>query len=145
MDISIPINNIKLNVRVSVLLETPKGFVFENDAGAGFYFPVGGRIKINEDSIEAAKREVEEELGIKITKTDYIATLENFFLEGTQNMPFHEINIIHYAKIDDIKCPKGFYIFNDETIKTVCIKPEVIKEMIINKNFDKKHFIVKEI
>jgi len=40
MDLSISINGIKLNIRVTVLLETPKGFVFEKDK-SGFYFPVG--------------------------------------------------------------------------------------------------------
>ncbi len=140
MDISIPINNVKLNIRVSVLLETKAGFVFQ-DSGNGFYFPVGGRIKINETSVEAAKREVEEELNIKINNTHYIATLENFFVE---DMPFHEINIVHYTKIDDLECPKDFYIFNEKSIQNVSIKPEVIKEMIMNKNFEKRHFVVKD-
>ncbi len=143
MDISVEINNVKLNLRVSILLETAKGFVFEN-TGGGFYFPVGGRIKINETSVEATKREVKEELDISIDKIDYIATLENFFMEDKQNIPYHEINIIYYAKIDELKCPKGFYIFNDETIKNVIIKPEAVKKMIMEKNFNKKHLIEKD-
>ncbi len=140
MDISIPINNVKLNIRVSVLLETKGGFVFQ-DSGNGFYFPVGGRIKINETSVEAAKREIEEELNIKISNTKYIATLENFF---KVDMPFHEINIVHYVKIDDLKCPKDVYVFNETGIQDVSIKPEVIKKMIMNKNFEKRHFVVKD-
>ncbi len=140
MDISIPINNVKLNIRVSVLLETPDGFVFEKDKD-GYYSPVGGRIKINETSVEATKREVEEELNIKINDTEYIATIENFF---KIDMPFHEINIVHYAKIDYLECPKDFYVFDEKSIQEVSIKPEIIKEMIVNKNFEKSHYVVKD-
>ncbi len=140
MDLSVNLEGVKLNIRVSVLLETKKGFVFE-DAGGGFCFPVGGRIKINETSIEAAKREMKEELGIELDNLKYVATLENFFSE---KMPFHEINIIYYAKKDKVDLSDGFLIFDAETIKDEIIKPECIKEMIINNDFSKHHIIQKD-
>lgn len=140
MDLSILIEGVKLNIRVTILLETKKGFVFQN-TGNGFFFPVGGRIKINETSIEAAKRELQEELNIEIEKFEYIATLENFFIEKTL---FHEINIIYYAKMDEVDLPKDFYIYNDKNIRDVVIKPECIKNMIINKKFNQGHVIEKD-
>ncbi len=140
MDITVPINGVMLNVRVSILLETAKGYVFEG-ADNGFYFPLGGRIKINETSFDAAKRELYEELNIKTCDIKYIATLENFF---TQDIPFHEINIIYYAKLEHIQCPKGFYYFNSSTIKDACIKPAVIKKMIVTNNFSEKHIIASD-
>lgn len=36
MDLSIPVDGVKLNIRVTVLIETPDGFVFEQGK-SGFY------------------------------------------------------------------------------------------------------------
>jgi 8-oxo-dGTP pyrophosphatase MutT (NUDIX family) len=141
MDLTIPINGIKLNIRVTVLVETPKGFIFEKDK-SGFFFPVGGRIKINESSIDAAKREIKEELGIEIEEPTYIATLENFF--HYEGKPFHEISIIYQAKIEEFDCPNGFYAFDSERMKNLDIKPAAINEIISNKSSGIKHFIIRE-
>jgi len=141
MDISIPINGMKLNIRVTVLLETKRGFIFEKDKN-GFFFPVGGRIKINENSIDAAKREIKEELGIDITDLEYKATIENFY--QYENIPFHEINIIHQVKIKDFKCPNGFYAFKYEHLDEINIKPKAIKDIISKKSDGNKHFVLRE-
>jgi 8-oxo-dGTP pyrophosphatase MutT (NUDIX family) len=68
----------KLNLRVTVLCETPKGFLVENLKN-DFYFPIGGRIQIQEDSIMAAKREFLEEIGIDCPSLEYAGVLESFF------------------------------------------------------------------
>ena len=88
MDLSIQLDEIKLNIRVSVLLETPKGFIFEKDKN-GFFFPLGGRIKTNEDSVEAAIREVREEIGIDLVDFHYKGIIENFF--RYDNIQYHGI------------------------------------------------------
>jgi hypothetical protein len=55
MDISLSINNTRLNLRVAILLHIPQGYIFEHDC-RGVYFPIGARIKTNETSINVAIR-----------------------------------------------------------------------------------------
>ncbi len=141
MDLSITLKGVKLNIRVTVLLETNKGFIFQN-TGDGYYFPVGGRIKINENSIAAAKRELKEEVDIDIDNFEYVATIENFFMHN--DMPYQEFNIVYYAKIDEVTLDDEFFAFDAESIKDVVIQPQCIKEMIIQRDFSQKHFIVKD-
>ncbi len=142
MDLSIPINGVKLNIRVTVLLETPNGFVLEKDK-SGFYTPIGGRIKVNENSIDAAKREIKEEIGIDLENFTYIATMENFF--HYEKEAYHEINIIHRANYDEyIEYPNEFFVFDFERIKNLDIKPAALKDIISCKNNGIKHIIVRE-
>lgn len=140
MDLSIPVNGTKLNIRVSVLIRTVNGYIFEKDK-SGFYFPVGGRIQVNEDSVMAAKREIREELGLELNSLSYVATLENFF--NYDNMPYHELNIIHQADIENFDCPEGFYIFKPDEIQGIDIKPVTIKDIIGGK-MNQCHIIVRD-
>ncbi len=140
MDISLSIDDIKLNFRVAILLETKKGFVFEKGDNE-FFFPVGGRIKINETSVDAAKREIKEELGIEIDNFKYMATLENFFSHN--NIPYHEISIIYYASIENVNLQENYYTFNSEEITKINIKPRIIQDMILKNNTNLNHFIIR--
>ena len=77
MDLSILLDKVKLNIKVSVLLQTPNGYIFEKDKN-NFYFPIGGRIKLNEDSVEAAVREVKEEVDVDLIDPLYKGIIEIF-------------------------------------------------------------------
>lgn len=54
-----------------------------------FYRPLGGGIEFGETSSEAVKREIQEEIGAKVTKLRLIGTLENIFTY--LGAPGHEI------------------------------------------------------
>jgi 8-oxo-dGTP pyrophosphatase MutT (NUDIX family) len=88
-DLTIFVNDIKLNIRVAVIIETDEGYIFEKDPKWYYYFIVGGRIKTNETSVEAAKREIYEELGIELENFTIKAIVENFFEEN--NIKYQEI------------------------------------------------------
>ena len=60
MDLTLPIEDKILNIRVAVILKTKIGYVLEKSKN-GYFFVLGGRIKINESSEQAARREVFEE------------------------------------------------------------------------------------
>ena len=77
MDLSILLDKVKLNIKVSVLLNTSQGYIFEKDKN-NFYFPIGGRIKLNEDSVEAAVREVKEEVDVDLIDPLYKGIIEIF-------------------------------------------------------------------
>ena len=128
MDLSVLIGETKLNIRVSLLLETPEGYIFEQDRN-GFYFPVGGRIQVGETSAEAAIRETSEELGIELEGTAFKGIIENFFCyEGRD---YHEIDFVHYTKIPAlVQAPRGFYVFNRMEIGRRDIRPSKLLTLI---------------
>ncbi|MCP4180517.1 MAG: NUDIX domain-containing protein [bacterium] len=142
MDLSVLMGETKLNIRVSVLLDTPKGFIFEKDKG-GFYFPIGGRIKTNETSIESATREVKEEIGIDLNDIIYMSTIENFF--EYDGIRYHEINIVHQTYFpDELMLPNGFHIFKKSDITNIDIKPDAIKKIICSNGNRLSHIIQKD-
>ena len=142
MYISFTIEKTKFNLRVTVLLKAPSGYIFEKEK-SGFCFPIGGRIKLKEDSESAAIREVEEEIGLKIKELNYTATIENFFLYNKIN--FHEINIIYKAEVNqDPDLLDNFCFIKDGNIDFTEIKPKKIKDIIRLKNEERGHCIIKE-
>jgi 8-oxo-dGTP pyrophosphatase MutT (NUDIX family) len=148
MDISIILDGIKFNLRTAVIIETEKGFVFEKNTSAKnekdrFYFVVGGRIIPNESSEEAAKREIEEELGIKIGNIKIKAIVESFF--ELENIKYHEICFYYKYKINGIiNVPENYYVFSKEEMKTKIIKPIIINDIINSKNNDILHIVLNE-
>lgn len=142
MDLSVLLDKTKLNIRVSVILKTPSGYIFEADK-SDFYFPIGGRIQLNENSVDAAIREVFEEIGLEIKDLEYIATLENFF--NYDGIDFHEINIVHKVSVnDDIILPVGFYFIKKDDFKNINIKPSKIVDIIESEDVKPQHFIINE-
>jgi 8-oxo-dGTP pyrophosphatase MutT (NUDIX family) len=69
MDLSIPIQDTTLYIRVAGIIKTNSGYLFEWDKSRQSYiYTVGGKIKLNETSEEALKREVFEEIGFEFKK-----------------------------------------------------------------------------
>lgn len=93
MDITIDVDNYKLNVRAAgVMIHNGKILVHRN-INSDHYCLIGGRVEIGECSSDTIKREIKEELGKNIEITGYISTIENFFkMKGSK---YHEIMFIH--------------------------------------------------
>jgi 8-oxo-dGTP pyrophosphatase MutT (NUDIX family) len=72
------LNDVRLNIRSAVIIETENGYISDQDRLDGFYYAVGGRIKINETSEEAAKREIYEEIEIMVKDIKLKAIMESF-------------------------------------------------------------------
>ena len=66
-DISMLVENVKLNIRACIIIRNGNKVLMEkaNEENSNYVFP-GGRVKILENSIDTIDREVEEELGINI-------------------------------------------------------------------------------
>ncbi len=143
MDLTISVKDSILNVRVVILAHTKNGYLFEKNPDGYLYF-VGGRIKINETSEEAAKREFFEETGIKVDKVNFKTTLENFFVFENEKK-FHEI-CFFYEVPDELKINvKEFKLVEcpiSEFAKTD-IRPKIMKDYILS-NDNKPHVIYKD-
>ena len=143
MDISIPIKDIRLNIRTAVIIETEKGYIFEKDNKNRFYWITGGRIQINETSEEAAKREIKEELGINIENIKLKAIVESFFELDKEK--FHEICFYYKYKLDkNINLINNYYYLSINEMEKENIQPKILLDIINSKNNEIMHIIIKE-
>lgn len=141
MDLTIQLDNTKFNVRVAVLAKTRKGYVFEKSKD-GYSFVIGGRIKIDESSFEAAQREIFEEIGFNIKNAELIAIVENFF--NTPDTKVQEICFIYnYKEILEINLPSNFIEIVKEDLANHDIRPEIIKTIIAEQSDGISHYIIK--
>jgi 8-oxo-dGTP diphosphatase len=142
MDLTIPLENITLNIRVAILIKKDGGFILEKSKG-GYYFPVGGRVKVGETSEEAAKREISEELGVVIENIKLKAIIEQFF--GPKDNRFQEICFVYSVPdMNDLKLNDDFGIYSLEQIETINFYPQIIKEAMKATNDDILHLTIKE-
>jgi 8-oxo-dGTP pyrophosphatase MutT (NUDIX family) len=142
-DLTIFVNDIKLNIRAAVIIETDDGYIFEKDPKRNYYFMVGGRIKINETSLEAARREIYEELGIDLENITLKAVAESFFEED--NIKYQEICFYYGCKINGvIQLPEAYYALNIDEIRKNDIRPVFIDDIISSKDNRIMHIILRE-
>ena len=99
MDISIDLEDYKLNVRAAAVIIHNNKLLVHHDLNLKHYALIGGRIAIGENSEETLKREVKEELGKEIEITEYITTIENFFTINDKK--YHELMFVHKAEFVD--------------------------------------------
>lgn len=141
-------NNI-LNIRVAIICQTEKGFLLEKHK-KGFYFFLGGRVKLGESSLEAAKREYQEETGLDIHNLEYVSTIENFYIENNpkhENLESANIQEICFVykteKIEAVDPKYGLVEFTREEMKDLDIRPSIIKEIVVQeKENEITHYIV---
>lgn len=104
MDLTLDVEDYKLNIRAGgVIIHNNKVLTHKNINDEHYCLP-GGRIEIGENSEETIKREIQEELGKTIEVIGYVATIENFFeMKGSK---YHELYFLHrieFAEENDKK------------------------------------------
>lgn len=93
MDITIDVENYKLNVRAAGIIIHNNKILLHRNINENHYALIGGRVEIGENSVDTVKREIKEELGKDVEITGYISTIENFFeINGSK---YHEIMFVH--------------------------------------------------
>lgn len=137
MDIKFEVEGYKFNVRSSCIIKdkehnkvllTNMRAITEHEA---FILP-GGRLEILENSDEAIKREIEEELNLKL---DFkLISLEENIVKSNK---FQMFEFVYYAEIesfDDIKIPNDgwdkFKIVEIKDIDKIDIRPKTINKLI---------------
>ncbi len=141
MDLTTIINDTKLKIRVAGILSTPNGFLFEKSDG-DYIFLTGGKIRANETSKQAMKREILEEVGIQVEDLTLCSILENLYKTDTEKV--HEICFVYKTDIVfNGAIPKGFVEVPIENIDKYDIRPSNIVEILKNKDSSFKHFVIK--
>lgn len=147
MDITLNVEDYKLNVRVGVIITHENKILLHKNVNTDHYAIIGGRVEIGEDSSSAIKREVLEEIGKEIEITGYISTIENFFeMKGSK---YHEIMFVYKAEFKEdvdkkithtLKNVEGkdylqYEWLDLEKIDEYLILPLVIKEILKENKF----------
>lgn len=147
MDITIDVENYKLNVRAAGIIIHNNKLLIHRNINKDHYALIGGRIEIGENSEDAVKREIREELGKEIQITGNVATIENFFEMDSQK--YHEIMFVHKAEFvneEDKKIETTIeniegkdylkYEWVDlDKLDEYPLRPQIIKEVIKNGKF----------
>lgn len=145
MDITIDVENYKLNIRAAVIIIHNNKLLTHRNINSDHYALPGGRVEIGENSEETIKREILEETGKEIEIKGYIATIENFF--EMNNQKYHEIMFVHKAEFvneedkilqETIKNIEGknnlqYEWIDIDKINEYPIMPKVIKEILKEK------------
>ena len=101
-DLSIMINEIKLNIRVGIIFKYNNSVLIEMPKIDGYNSVLpGGRVKIDELSIDAIKREIKEEMNfiLEESKILFKKNLEYFF--EFDNIKYHEFFFVYEYLIDE--------------------------------------------
>ena len=128
----------KFNFRVAVLIENKNRFLLET-AGE-FWNMIGGRVQFGESSLEAAKRELKEELNIEVDNLTFINVSENFFewLGSKQQEVLFVYKVVlsdefEITSKDEFQCLDSNEMFkwhNKASVANLVCKPEIIKDLV---------------
>ena len=147
MDLSIVLDDIKLNIRACGIMIHDNKLLVHNNTNESHVALVGGRVKIGENSEDTLKREIFEEMGKEIEILEFVSTIENFF--EADDMPYHEIMFVYKIDFKDendkkitetIKNVEGQdelkYDWIDlDKIDEYPLKPDILKELLINNKY----------
>lgn len=98
MDLTFHTEKGRFNYRVgAVIIQDGKILLMKNSM-APYYYTVGGRVQYDETTEEAVRREVWEELGIKMEIDRPLFLHENFFEDAYSGGHFHEIAVYYLMK-----------------------------------------------
>lgn len=139
MDLSILVEETRVYIRVAGIVRTPNGFIFEKSKD-GYLFTLGGKIKLNETSREAIKREIMEEIGMQVEHLTLRSVIENLYKKGAEKV--HEICFVY--NVDDIfeaTIPKGFLEVPMSDFNKFDIKPSSLVSILKDSKGTFEHII----
>lgn len=141
MDLLISLNDTKVKIRVVGLIKTKKGYIFEKSE-KGYIFAIGGKIILNESSKDAIIREIKEEIGMDIKEASLISVFENFYGKFPEKV--QEICFV-YEVVEEFTGNLGseFVEVQLSDLNNYDVRPNVIKEILLSKKNNFKHFIIK--
>ena len=147
MDLSVVLNNQKLNIRACAIIIHDNKLLVHNNVNESHVALVGGRVKIGESSEQTLKREIMEEMGKEIEILEYVSTIENFF--EADDMPYNEIMFVYsvdFKNEEDKKIIETIHNVEGEDelrydwidldkIDEYPLKPDILKDLLRNNKY----------
>jgi len=147
MDLSINLENYKLNIRAAGIIIHDNKILVHKNMNEGHYALIGGRVELGEDSETTLKRELMEEIGKEVEITGNIGTIENFF--EINDLKYHEILFMHQAEFKNEEDKKITGTMNNiegkdylkyewldiDKLEQYKLLPEVTKKLLKEKKF----------
>ena len=142
----------KFNFRVAILIKNKNRVLLERCEN--FWNMIGGRVHFGESTLEAAHRELKEELGVDAENLTLINVSETFF--DWLGKKQQELLFVYYAEIGDefeitsknnFKCLDSDEIFawhEISEVKNLVCKPEIIKILVCETGTNLTHIIKKD-
>lgn len=127
-DITYKDKNERFNYRVAGLMIHNDRILIMTDGGLPYYYLPGGRVRFFEESKEAIAREISEELGVQISKSNMIWINENFFTDELSKEKFHEICFYYKVEIEK----PNYILCHDEFEREEGIKKHFFKWIGLN-------------
>ena len=129
MDLYFKTEKGSLYVRAVVLIKTPAGHLLRKHKSNDYLYAAGGKIELHEDSMAAAEREIQEELGWKPGVLKLSGIIENFYENSGEKI--HEINFIYQAQdLYKGELLEGFVEVKDEDLNKHNIKPAPLRKFL---------------
>lgn len=158
MDIDVKMDTGEFKYRVvGILFDDQNRVLMQKVQDNPFYCLPGGRVELGESSIEAVRRELEEELGFDVNVEKPLFLLENFF-KRSSGKDVHEIGI--FFRVTSSVAPKEDWeiVENDKGIlkilkykwatldelKNEDLRPAFLKEKLLNLNENFEQIILRD-
>lgn len=146
MDINFDVDGIIVSVRSCGIIINGDNILLHKKTYDDFYALVGGRVKANESTIAAVKREFYEELNINVDVVKMLYCIENFF--SYDEKKHHELMFVYLVKTSDSIPSESFVI--DENVfcwvdkckfSNIKIKPSIFENWEDFFALETKHII----
>lgn len=158
MDISFKTAEGHFNLRVAGVFIRQNRLLLAKDRDEGYFFLPGGRVKLNETSEEAIRREMIEELDTEIIIHRLLWVVENIFSREETGEQYHEVGLYyllspaHEQELcdDDIfETREGEYVNNFEWLTLDRVKKASVYRTFIPKRIDHlpenvEHILIRE-
>ncbi|PQZ46622.1 MULTISPECIES: NUDIX hydrolase [Bacillus] len=113
MDLTFKVEETCFNYRVGAICKHDNKILILQDEGEDYWYVPGGRVKMLENSEDALKRELAEELAVPIEVKRLIWSVENFFTLSERK--FHEISFYYEVELHELPANgEDQYILEEE-------------------------------
>lgn len=157
MDIDIKSEHGNFKYRVAgILFDKNNRLLIQKIANNPFYCLPGGHVEIGETAIEAAEREINEELQFNVKVKQPLFEIENIF-KNAKNKTVHEIGLYFELSCDCCPTEDWTFVENDkgilktltykwttkEELKNIDFRPKFLKNLIFDSFEQFKRYTVK--
>jgi ADP-ribose pyrophosphatase YjhB (NUDIX family) len=158
MDIIFRNNVGKFKFRIAGLILHKDQILLTRDNDGPYYYLPGGKLRLNETSIETIVREMQEEIQETVKVERLLWVVENFFQEQRNHAFYHEFSLYYLLSIPETskileKPVTTFYEANQVKIemkwvplnelKGLPVFPEFLKERVFSLPQTPEHIIVR--